>query len=214
MSKKIIGFILFLLGLFSIFYVIFNGWKLIQHPAALPSIQGTIYPEPINLPPFVLQSAVDKNFDDQDLMGHWSLIYFGYTHCPDICPNSLQILHSFYQKINKLPNTLQPKIIFISVDPARDKFPGLSQYVQYFNPNFQALTGSADNIETLTKSLGVIYQKSSDNNGNNENYLVEHSSNIFLINPQGQLVATFSAPHAAQKIAEDYYIIIGAGDRI
>lgn len=165
-----------------------------------PKIHGLFLDKPRSIPFFSLQSSQVHIFTEQSLKNHWSLLFFGYTACPDLCPTTLTTLN---ETVNKLPKTLkkQTQIIFISVDPQRDSIARITQYVHYFNPNFIGLTGSSKQLKTLALSLGIPYWV--HNQQEKGNYLVDHGSMIAVTNPHGQYQGFFSAPHDASTIANE-----------
>lgn len=185
-------------------------WSIYVHNHSIkaitpPKIHGLVLDKPRPLPFFSLQNSQAHVFNEQSLKNHWSLLFFGYTACPDICPMTLATLN---KTVNKLPQSLkkQMQIIFISIDPQRDSISKLNQYVHYFNPNFIGVTGSPKQLKILTHSLGIPYFV--HNKQKKENYLVDHGSMIALINPQGQYQGFFSAPHQAPIIANELNEII------
>jgi protein SCO1 len=169
-----------------------------QQHAQIPSqIQGLMWPDAKILQAF---TTIDQNGDQfslQNLQGKWSFLFFGYTHCPDICPVTLSIFDQVYKKI-EVKQVSDTQMIFVSVDPVRDSSDQLRDYVNYFNEEFIGLGGSVEQIESLTKQLGIpfFYQEATAEG----DYLVDHSSAIFLISPENKLVAIFSAPHQVDDI--------------
>lgn len=159
------------------------------------------------LPDFELVDQNDKKLSAADLKGKWHLLFFGYTHCPDICPASLQTLAQAVRQIddNDVVNSL--RIVFVSVDPDRDSPDILKSYVEYFDPTFIGATGSDDNLRRLTESLGIAYFIDKTD-PQQVDYEVGHSSGFVLINPQVEFSGLFSAPHDSQKIANDLIKII------
>ena len=134
-------------------------------------------------------------------------MFFGYVHCPDICPITLQTMNEMLTAIddNDVSDALQ--IIFVSVDPERDKPELLASYVEYFNKAFIGATAPMADLRPLTRSLGIsheLHKQSEDD----VSYLVDHSSAIVLINPQGEFAGLFSAPHDALAMARDMTRII------
>lgn len=139
-------------------------------------------------------SMVDHNgstFSNQDLQGQWSWVFFGYTSCPDVCPTTLQDLNFNYDALKAVtPNT---QVLLVSVDPQRDTVERLSQYISYFNPEFKALTADHSVLFPFARNLGLMYAINDEQR--DENYLVDHSASIVLINPQGQIAAIFKPAH-------------------
>ena len=130
-------------------------------------------------------------FERQRLQGKWTFLFFGYTHCPDICPLALASLADLFTRLKTVPDALQKaQGVFVSVDPGRDNVELLNQYISYFNANFIAVTGHQVEIFNLTRQLGADYfiHPEEDEAGN---YLVGHTADIFLLNPNGELQTRF-----------------------
>jgi protein SCO1/2 len=153
------------------------------------------------LRPFHLVDQEGRPFDNQSLNGYWSFLFFGYTHCPDVCPTTLSVLDSVAQKISDA--TTPAHFVFISVDPGRDTPQQLARFVHYFNRQFIGVTGSDAAIDQLTKQLGVLHSKVPDSK-DPDNYLVNHSASVFLIDPHGNYHALFSPPLSADRMAAQY----------
>ena len=162
----------------------------------------SLHSSPRELPAFSLVSHQNSEFNNQDLIGSWSMIFFGFTHCPDVCPLTLSTLDQVANELTNFKNI--PRSIFISVDPKRDRPEKLKQYVEHFNHDMVGLTGEKQQIDNLTQSIGAIYAIA-DNTS--ENYLVDHSAHIFVTAPNGKMVALFSTPHDAKIIANDFKLI-------
>jgi protein SCO1/2 len=157
---------------------------------------------PRELPSFSLTNHLNNPFENQDLTGSWSMIFFGFTHCPDVCPLTLNILDQVSNELSDFAHI--PRNIFISVDPKRDQPDSLKKYVEHFNQDMIGLTGTKDQIDNLTQSVGAIY---AIGDNSKDNYLVDHSAHIFVTAPDGKMVALFSTPHDAKIIANDFKII-------
>ena len=167
------------------------------------SVHGIYFTEPNYINPFQLKSTKAKNFTDQDLKGHWTLMFFGFTHCPDVCPTTLAMLNTTLEDFKKAsPKQKLPDVVFVSVDPARDTIDVMRKYVNYFNPNFMGATGSDEALKGLTRQMGVVYDKI-ELDDNPKNYAMEHSTSIILVNPRGAIQAIFTAPHDAATLAEE-----------
>ena len=152
-------------------------------------------------------------FSLDDLKGHWSLLFFGYTHCPDICPVTLGVVAQAKKSAIAI-NHMFPEVVFVSVDPERDKVEMLSDYVQYFDKDFVGVTGSAEMIKALTLQMSVVYMKMpSDESAepgsiDSGAYTVDHSSALLLMNPEGKLVAFLNPPHDAKTILKDFQTVV------
>jgi protein SCO1/2 len=155
------------------------------------------------LPTFSLVDDAGKPFNNERLAGQWHFMFFGYTHCPDICPTTLSILNAAMRSVPEQEGADGMKVVFVSVDPQRDTIDTLKKYVDYFNPAFVAVTGKQGALNNLTDALGILHTRTP--NANSEGaYLVDHSASILLIDPEGKLVALFSPPHKAQWLASDF----------
>jgi len=201
--------------LFRILYIIvplslgiFFSQYMNQGKGTLEGVDATVLPEARALPDFLLEDHRGKVFTNESLIGQWSFVFFGYTHCPDVCPTTLALLNQVEQVLKKETDIDLPKTIFISVDPERDTVSQLAEYVPYFNPEFTGVTGSLENLQVLTKSLGIAFGKDSDTES--KEYEVFHSSRIMLIDPEGRLKALFAFPHDVNQIASDYIKIIAS----
>jgi protein SCO1/2 len=169
-----------------------------------PQIDGFLWPQSKTLADINLIDNQERAFTLDDFKGKWSLIFFGYTHCPDVCPTTLTVLKGVKQKLGAhAQETANTQYVFISVDRERDVPEILSNYVNYFDPEFIGITGEQVEIEKLTRQLGVVYMRIPDPNNANS-YLVDHSASVMLIDPLGRMIALFSAPHAADTIADRY----------
>jgi protein SCO1/2 len=159
-------------------------------------LQGTVLkpPRQIQVPELTKQDGTP--FTNEDLQGQWSLLFFGYTHCPDICPITMNVL----AEAKKKSAGDFPQVVFVTVDPQRDTVDLLGGYVHYFDPEFTGVTGDEKMIQALTLQASVLYMKVPGESGNENDYLVDHSSSILMINPQGQLVAFLGAPHTPSSI--------------
>ena len=163
----------------------------------------TLLPAPKTLPAFELVDDEGEAFTPASLKDHWTLAFFGYTYCPDICPTTLTrytpVLNRLQDKPEVVDNT---RVLFVSVDPERDTPERLKEYVEYFNPDFQGATGEPTQIAELAKALALFYQAHEpDANGN---YLIDHSAAVAIIDPDAQLVGYVNAVLDPQVIASDY----------
>lgn len=165
-----------------------------------PDIEGLFWPNPKQIHDFDTLAQTGTKFGYEQLAGKWSFIFFGYTHCPDICPITMSVMSDVYQKLrDKYEDT---QIIFASVDPDRDTTEKLAQYVTYFNEDFIGLGGDTEKVNSLTKQIGVAYYLNKE--GQEEAYLVDHSASIFLFDPKARLIGKISAPHESGKIIQQF----------
>ena len=167
---------------------------------------GTLLPDARIIADFQLTGQDGKPFTRDNLKGKWSFAFFGYTHCPDICPTSLSMLAQVIRKLEK-DSTLStpPQVIFVSVDPERDTPELLAEYMPYFHPDFIGVTGEQEQLQALTRQLGIMYGKSPGETAGG--YLMDHSAAIILFDPDGNFLAVFGAPHDPDLIAQGFIAI-------
>jgi len=158
--------------------------------------------EPRPLQPFRLSVDGVSLLDNDNLRGKWSLLFFGYTHCPDICPATLAELARVYELLAQEPGALdETQFIFVSVDPARDSPQTLAAYTDYFNPAFIGVTGDTEQLTALARQMDIQFRRGA---GSDEAYNVEHASAILLIDPQVRYHARIYAPHHAQDVRRQF----------
>lgn len=163
------------------------------------------------IPDVTLEDHNGATFDRSRLQDHWTLMFFGYTHCPDICPMALATLTATMPEIDKaLPRESRQypiQVVFVSVDPERDTPEQLKTYTTYFHPEFLGVTGPEQELATLTDALGILHVKVADPN-NDQNYLIDHSASILVVNPAAELSAILSTPHSPPVIAADLATLV------
>ncbi|KNA14236.1 hypothetical protein SOVF_109310 [Spinacia oleracea] len=137
--------------------------------------------------PFNLINHEGKKVTEKDFLGKWSVFYFGFTHCPDICPDELQKLASAVDKI-KEKSGIEIVPVFISVDPERDTVEQVSEYVQEFHPKLIGLTGDPEEIRKVARAYRVYYMKTTEEGSD---YLVDHSIVMYLMSPEMKFVKFF-----------------------
>lgn len=160
------------------------------------------------VPPMTFVDDQGQPFGPEQLRGHWSILFFGFTSCPDVCPTTLALLAQVEKKLADLPTEQRPHIVLVSVDAKRDTPERLAQYVKSFSPTFTGVTaGDQEAVEEFALKLGVPVAISPLPDGN---YTVDHSAAIFFVDPSGALRALSSTPHNVAIIAEDYRSIVAA----
>lgn len=167
----------------------------------VPHIQGAIYPDAKEISPFNLLTHQNKIFMQSGFIGQWNLIFVGYTHCPDVCPTTLGLLNEV-DRIYKEQNLDSVKIYFLTIDPDRDSVQVMQEYIHYFNNDFTGLTGNQTEINKLVRNLNAVYRKAPGLSGkiSADDYLMDHSSALMLINPDGKLQSILTAPHSTNSI--------------
>ncbi len=174
-------------------------------PPAQPRV-ATLLPGSIDLPDFALVDQTGSPVGNDVFDGYWNLVFFGFTHCPDICPLTLQVLDSARDQMAAEGLEPLPRIVLVSVDPERDTPDKLAQYVNYFGDDNLGITGDLDELRKLTGALGIWFEKSALDG---DNYAVDHSAAVLLIGPGGEYRAVFSAPHESEDFVHDVPIIMG-----
>ena len=163
-------------------------YREVEQPGELANV--LVYPTPRELANFKMTSHSGQALSVEQLKGHWTLAFVGYTFCPDICPMTMATLSGSHAELSKaLPSGQSLQLWFVSVDPKRDTVQQLGNYVAYFEqPALVGVTANHDQLFPFVRALGLMYAISSTTD---EDYRVDHSASIVLINPQGQLVAMF-----------------------
>ena len=193
------------LVLFAVFLLLMLAtWLLIKPPAPPASLSGVLRPEYRLLAPFELTDQRQKPFNEQNLKGKWSMVFFGYLSCPDVCPLTLHELNLFWRLLADETGAAadELQVVFVSVDPARDSTQQLGDFVGHFNENFVAVTAEKSQIDRLARQFGAGYIIEEETSPGQ--YLVTHTSAIFLVDPLGRSVATFSQPHYASTLHAHY----------
>jgi protein SCO1/2 len=172
----------------------------------LPNQVITLFPDPKPLTAFALTDHKNRVFDLASLKGKWSFLFFGFTHCPDICPTTLAVLARARDNIAKNAVGAEDiQFVFISVDPNRDTASKLRQYVDYFDTTFLGVTGNDAQIGNLAGQLGAAYQVAIK--PGMENYPVYHSAAVFLLDPRARYHAVFTPPHDAEAISRRFKVV-------
>jgi len=168
-----------------------------------PAIQGAIYSSDKSIRPFKLLDHLGNEFTNKHLIGKWSIIFVGYTHCPDVCPTTLNLMADMHREMSQ-QEVSPPNVIFLSIDPERDTVDTMKNYIEYFNPEFTGVTGSLPDIEQLSQDLNAVYRKAPGLNGKitDDDYLMDHSSALILMNPKGNLQAILTAPHTLGRVID------------
>ena len=174
--------------------------------AAPPATEvATVLSTPRALPTLELTDQDGRPLGADFFAGHWTLVFFGFTQCPDVCPTTLATLSQAVKTLADLPAAERPRVLLVSVDPERDTADILAPYVRFFDPHFMAARGSLEATAAAAAAFAVPYAKAPLPDGG---YTLDHGSGVFLVGPSGQVLAYFSAPHDAGRIARDYRSIV------
>ena len=171
----------------------------LQTSLALPKNFKTV-------PDFQLLDVNAEPITEQMFEDQWSLVFFGFTHCPDVCPITLQTMKQVVADLQEQQQTI-PQIVFVSIDPARDTPEVMKNYIGYFDEDFAGVTGDVKAIHDLSSSLGIVASFTA-NETDPDNYGVDHTASLLLIDPQRRVRAKITPPHVADKIVSDYLAII------
>ncbi len=171
-------------------------------PLALST--AVMYPSRSAVPEFTLARADGKPLTLADWQGHWTVVFFGFTNCPDICPNTLGTFKQVWNDLAAQGKTDRLRFDFVSVDPQRDTPEQLARYVGFFHPDFVAATGSDDELTRLTRALGLVYARGPEENGT---YSVDHSASVVIVDPQGRRAGLFRPPFEAARIVADLAVL-------
>lgn len=173
-----------------------------------PELFGVLRPDFKQLQPFELANHHNKVFNEKNFQGKWSFVFFGFTSCLHICPPTMNVLNlvhkSLVEEAGKTQGDMQ--VVFISVDPDRDSTDKIHNYITLFNKDFIGATASKETIDKVAQQFGSGYVKEAETSDGN--YNVAHTSAIFLVDPFGRLVATFSQPHQPSTMVTQYNKIL------
>lgn len=176
---------------------------------APPTLErATLFQAPRPLAELALVDQAGEAFALGRLRGRWTLLFFGFTHCPDVCPMTLALLAEVRRALADLPPDLRPAVVLVTVDPLRDTPEVLARYVRHFDPEFVGVTGNPDAITELTRELGVAVMVAAP--AADGSYTVDHSAAVFVIDPGAAYTAVFSTPHDVDTIARDFRRIVAA----
>lgn len=177
------------------------AYLLVGAPAGSQAPQyAMLLPARRELPAFTLLDQQGRSVGRDVFEGHWNLVFFGFTFCPDICPTTLQVLSDARKQLADQGVRPLPRIVLVSVDPERDTPERIGAYLDYFGDGNLGLTGELAEIRKLTDALGIFFEKSASED---ENYLVNHSAVVLVIDPAGRFHALFSAPHRSSNFLSD-----------
>jgi len=166
-------------------------------------LEGVMRPDARALESLTLKDQNNTAFDREHFTGKWSFVFFGYTYCPDICPMTLATLVGINNKLRgQVDQETDYRVVFVSVDPDRDTPEVLARYLEFFDKRFIGLTGSKEQIDAVTRLFGAGYIKEPESAPGE--YLISHTSSIFLIDPEARLTASFSPPHDPATIARQF----------
>jgi protein SCO1/2 len=169
---------------------------------------ATILPAGNTLADFALLDQDGAPADKTVFEGQWDIVFFGFTHCPDICPATMTVLGQAKRQLAAQGQQPLPRVVLVSVDPERDTPEAMARYIAYFGDDNLGLTGELAEIRKLTDALGIFFEKAG---GETAAYGVDHSTVVLVIDPRGRLKALFSAPHTVADLVHDLPLIMASG---
>jgi len=158
---------------------------------------------------FELLDHRGESFSLENLRGHWTILFFGFTNCPDICPTTMATLAQMYQFLSS-DEQEKLQVVMVSLDPERDTQEKMAEYVPYFNADFVGVTGNKHLIRRMTAELNIAYNKVPLEG---DNYTVDHSTQVVLINPKGHYHGFFKAPHGEVAMRQTWRSIKNVFER-
>ncbi len=164
-----------------------------------------VYDVPRNIQDFSLLDHNGQPFTKSAFAGKWTLVFFGYTYCPDICPITLATIRQFEGLLEETEAAGSVQVVLVTVDPQRDIPEKLKAYVEYFGQDYLGVTGAYIEIFNLARQVNIAfgYQPAKDGN-----YLVSHSGEIVLVNPNGDFHGFFKVPHNPEKMAVNFRSVL------
>jgi len=168
-------------------------------------LRATIVPPGEPLPEFSLLDQDGAAIGRDVFEGQWDLVFFGFTHCPDVCPTTLSLLGQVRQRLAALGQQPLPRIVLVSVDPERDTPAAIAQYVGLFGNDNLGVTGDVDEIRKLARALGIYFQKTETDG---DDYSIDHSAVVLVLDPRGRLRALFSGPHRVEDFVHDLPLVM------
>lgn len=180
----------------------FGMWlgQRVAGPASPPQYQALLaYGQPRALSAFNLAVSDGSRLTPDRLRGRYSLLFFGFTHCPDVCPTALSTIRQIENVLAGSPVTHKVNYVFISVDPERDNAKILDDYTKYFSPNIIAATGTHEALKQFTREMGVVYSQTKINS----EYSIDHSTQFVVLNPNVEIIGIIRPPQIPDAIAAD-----------
>lgn len=183
----------------------------ISQPLSTESLEHAtyLYDQRVAIPNFNFINHHQQAFTSDDIRDQWTLWFFGFTHCPDICPQTLGLLSAVLNNVETEHNIENISVVFVSVDPERDTPENLKDYVSAFSDKAIGVTGDQDSLDKFLQNLGIIAVKVKAENAPDQ-YTFDHSSSIYLIAPDTAISALFNTPHTVSSISSDLEKIINS----
>ncbi|MEM8594185.1 MAG: SCO family protein, partial [Pseudomonadota bacterium] len=198
-QKGIRNTVLFMLGM--VVFVAFSLWYKMQQPVligdgALKAYGVYLFDTPRLVKPFTLVDKNAKPYSKSNLEGKWTFVFYGFTNCPDICPVTLSLFKSIQEQLDGTEVSGDTRFMMVSLDPARDTPEKMKEYVEHFNPSFEGITGEFLALHAFATNVNVAFQKVLQK----DDYTIDHSGNIVLLNDKGDYQGFIRPPFDAKKI--------------
>ena len=203
MSKRNIIFILLILFSITGIFTYFQSLpSLLEKKPSL--ITGKILVKPMEIDNFELIDQNNEVFNKKSLEGGWTVLFFGYTNCPDVCPTTIYKLAEIKNGIKEDLPSANFNTVLVTLDPDRDSTERLDEYIGYFDETMLGVTGTYENIQSFTSSLSVFYQRINKEEG----YDFNHTASIFVFDKDGSLFATMSPGNTVGELKSDFFTIL------
>ena len=203
MSKRNIIFILLILFSITGIFTYFQSLpSLLEKKPSL--ITGKILVRPMEIDNFELIDQNNEAFNKKSLEGGWTVLFFGYTNCPDVCPTTIYKLAEIKNGIKEDLPSANFNTVLVTLDPDRDSSERLDEYIGYFDETMLGVTGTYENIQSFTSSLSVFYQRINKEEG----YDFNHTASIFVFDKDGSLFATMSPANTVGELESDFFTIL------
>lgn len=183
-----------------------------QGSDAQPQLRAVkLFDHPRDLPSFSLQQSDQTPLVPGELKGHWTLVFLGFTHCPDVCPTTLAQLALAQRQWAALPDSTRPRVLFVSVDPERDSPDAIGEYAHAFHRDTLAATADVPALEAFARSLSMVFMKVPAADGAPaDQYSVDHSAALAVLDAQGRMAGVIQPPLDPAAIASDLIVLTGA----
>jgi protein SCO1/2 len=175
-------------------------------PSTLPQTQAVrLFETPRELPAYSLQQSDGTRLIPGELQGHWTIVFLGFTHCPDVCPTTLAELAQAQKRWESMPDSVRPRVLFVSVDPERDTATLAGEYAHAFHRDTLAATGDLPALDAFARSLSLVFMKVAPEEGQPaDRYAVDHSATLAVLDPKGRMAGIIQPPLVPQAIAADF----------
>lgn len=207
---KVVLIVLVMVTIFTTLIMYFSVIKKSAKPDIQSiKIEGVFLPAAKEISDFNLTANNNQPFTKESMKGHWTMMFFGFTNCGYVCPTTLTELNKMYKVLQKeLPANQLPQIVLVSVDPERDSVSRMNDYINSFNSQFIGVRADLKETEALENQLHISAIKMQAEGKGKDHYMINHSAEILLFNPDAKIQAYFSFPHKSAILVNDYKLIL------